>query len=144
VTEFALSNEEERVNNLVAEVRVLERTFNDLSSRQNLLERILIETRSSLDTIKGLSSSTTEEVLIPVGGGILLRANPPKTEKVLLNIGANVVVEKKREDASKFLETRADELEQDVVAIASQRNQIAQRLESDRRALQSLLSRQGP
>jgi len=138
-----LSKEEERVNNLVAEVRVLESTYNDLSSRQSLLERILIESRSSLETIKGLSSSSAEEVLVPVGGGILLRASPPKTDKVLLNIGANVVVEKTRDDATKFMEARATDLEQDISAIASQRNQIAQRLDSDQRALQSLLSRQG-
>jgi prefoldin alpha subunit len=138
-----LSKDEERVNNLVAEVRMLESTYNDLSSRQSLLERILIETRSSLDTIKGLSASTSDEVLVPVGGGILLRASPPKTDKVLLNIGANVVVERTKDTATKFLDTRAGDLEENITAIASQRNQIAQRLESDQRALQSLLNRQG-
>ncbi len=138
-----MSKDEERVNNLIAEVRMLESTYNDLSSRQSLLERILIETRSSLDTIKGLSASTSEEVLVPVGGGILLRASPPKTDKVLLNIGANVVVEKTKDVATKFLDARAGDLEQDITAVASQRNQIAQRLESDQRALQSLLNRQG-
>jgi prefoldin alpha subunit len=114
-----------------------------LSSRQSLLERVLIETRSSLDTIKGLSASTSEEVLVPVGGGILLRASPPKTDKVLLNIGANVVVERTKDVATKFMDARAGDLEENITAIASQRNQIAQRLESDQRALQSLLSRQG-
>jgi len=138
-----LSKEEEKINNLVTEVRVLESTYNELSSRQNLLERILIESRTSLDTMKGLSSSTSDEALIPVGGGILLRASPPRTDKVLLNIGANVVVERTRDDATKFMEARAGELEEDIVAVASQRNQIAQRLDSDRRALQSMLSRQG-
>ncbi|MGD0636676.1 MAG: prefoldin subunit alpha [Nitrososphaerales archaeon] len=138
-----MSKDEERVNNLVAEVRMLESTYNDLSSRQSLLERILIETRSSLDTIKGLSASTSDEVLVPVGGGILLRASPPKTDKVLLNIGANVVVERTKDTATKFLDTRAGDLEENITAIASQRNQIAQRLESDQRALQSLLNRQG-
>jgi prefoldin alpha subunit len=138
-----LSKEEEKINNLVTEVRVLESTYNELSSRQNLLERILIESRTSLDTMKGLSSSTSDEALIPVGGGILLRASPPRTDKVLLNIGANVVVERTRDDATKFMEARASELEEDIVAVASQRNQIAQRLDSDRRALQSMLSRQG-
>ena len=138
-----MSKEEEKVNNLVTEVRVLESTYNELSSRQNLLERILIESRTSLETMKGLSASTSEEALIPVGGGILLRSSPPRTDKVLLNIGANVVVERTREDATKFMEVRAGELEEDIVAIASQRNQIAQRLDSDRRALQSMLSRQG-
>jgi len=138
-----LSKDEERVNNLIAEVRMLESTYNDLSSRQSLLERILIETRSSLDTIKGLSASSSEEVLVPVGGGILLRASPPKTDKVLLNIGANVVVERTKDVATKFMDARAGDLEENITAIASQRNQIAQRLESDQRALQSLLNRQG-
>ncbi len=138
-----MSKDEERVNNLIAEVRMLESTYNDLSSRQSLLERVLIETRSSLDTIKGLSASTSEEVLVPVGGGILLRASPPKTDKVLLNIGANVVVERTKDVATKFMDARAGDLEENITAIASQRNQIAQRLESDQRALQSLLSRQG-
>ena len=138
-----MSNEEERVNNLVGEIRVLESTFEDLSGRQNLLERILIETRSSIDTLAGLASTKAEEVLIPVGGGILIRSVPPKTEKVLLNIGANVVVEKSSEYASKFLEARANELEESVVAIASQRGQIAQRLDSDRRALQTIVNKQG-
>ena len=138
-----MSKQEEKINNLVTEVRVLESTYNELSSRQNLLERILIESRTSLDTMKGLSSSTSDEALIPVGGGILLRASPPRTDKVLLNIGANVVVERTRDDATKFMEARASELEEGIVAVASQRNQIAQRLDSDRRALQSMLSRQG-
>jgi prefoldin alpha subunit len=93
--------------------------------------------------VNGLSASPSEEVLIPVGGGVLLRASPPKTDKVLLNIGANVVLEKTREEAVKFIESRVGELEGDIEAVASQRSQIAQRLDSDRRALQSLLNRQG-
>jgi prefoldin alpha subunit len=138
-----LSKEEEKINNLITEVRVLESTFNELSSRQSLLEGMLVECRSSLDTVKGLGSSSAEEVLIPVGGGVLLRASPPKTDKVLLNIGANVVVEKTRDDATKLVEARVSELEGGIEALASQRGQIAQRLDSDRRALQSLLSKQG-
>ncbi|MDG6926561.1 MAG: prefoldin subunit alpha [Nitrososphaerota archaeon] len=138
-----MSSEEERVNNLVAEIRVLESTFNELSGRQNLLERILIETRSAMETLVGLGSAKTDEVLIPVGGGILVRASPPSVDRVLLNVGANVVVEKSKDYASKFMEARAKEIEESIVSIASQRNQIAQRLDSDRRALQNIVNRQG-
>jgi len=140
---MALSDEEERVNNLVGEIRILESTYNELSGRQNLLERLLIESRSSIDTLTGLSTTKTEEVLLPVGGGILLRATPPNTDRVLLNVGANVLVEKDREYAKTFMEARAKELEESVIALASQRNQIAQRLDSDRRVLQSIVNKQG-
>ena len=138
-----MSSDEERINNLVGEARMLEGALNDLAARQNLLERIMVESRSSVDTIKGLDSTSTEEILIPVGGGVLLRTSPPKVEKILVNIGANVMVEKPRDEAVKIMEERAQQLEEDLVALVNQRNQIADRLDKDRRAIQTLLNRQG-
>jgi len=129
------------MNRLVLETRMLESTFNELSNRQGLLERMLIESRGSLETIKNVASAT-DETLIPVGAGVLLRSSPPKADKVLVGIGANVVVEKTREEAEKILEARAKELEENIITILSQRNQIAQRLESDRRVLQAYIDRQ--
>jgi prefoldin alpha subunit len=137
-----LSSEEERMNRLIMESRMLESTFNELTSRQGMLERMLIETRTSIETIKQVSSSTSDEVLFPVGAGVLLRASPPKADKVLVGIGANVVVEKDKETAEKMLEGRSKDLEEGIVTILSQRNQIAQRLEADRRTLQAFIDRQ--
>jgi len=136
-----LSSEEERMNRLLVESRMLESTFNELTNRQGMLERMLIESRASLDTVK-LIGAATDEVLIPVGAGVLLRASPPKADKVLVGIGASVVVEKTKEEAEKILEGRSKELEENIIAILSQRNQIAQRLEVDRRTLQAFIDRQ--
>jgi prefoldin alpha subunit len=124
------------------EIRVLEGTFNELSARQNLFERALLETRAALDALKGLSESNPDEVFIPVGGGVLLRSSPPNAEDVLLSVGANVVVQRKRVEAVAFLEGRAKEIENSVVSLLTQRNQIAARLEADRQALQAMVSRQ--
>ena len=137
-----MSSEEERMNRLLVESRMLENTFNELTNRQGMLERMLIETRASLDTIKQIGWTVTEEVLIPVGAGALLRASPPKADKVLMSIGANVVVEKSKEEAEKLLEGRSKDLEENIIAILNQRNQIAQRLEADRRTLQAFIDRQ--
>ncbi len=135
-------SEEERVNSLAVEMRVLEGTFNELSARQNLLERALVEGRSALDAIIGLSESKPEEVLIPIGGGALVKSPPPDIGRVFINVGASVVLEKSKEEAVSFLEARVKEIGNSVVAVLSQRNQIAERLESDRQALQIMLSRQ--
>ena len=136
-----MSSEEERMNRLLVESRMLESTFNELTNRQGMLERMLIESRASLDTVKQIGAAT-DEVLIPVGAGVLLRASPPKADKVLVGIGANVVVEKTKEEAEKILEGRSKELEENIITILSQRNQIAQRLEVDRRTLQAFIDRQ--
>jgi prefoldin alpha subunit len=137
-----LSSEEDKINNLIMESRLLESTFNELTNRQGLLERMLIESRASLDTIREVGAASTEEVLIPVGAGVLIRASPPNVDKVLVGIGANVVMEKSREDAEKMMEARLKELEEGLMTILSQRSQIAQRLEADRRALQTFIDRQ--
>lgn len=136
-----MSSDEEKMNSLIVESRLLEKTYTELTSRQGVLERMLIESRASLETIKEMSSASTDEVLIPVGAGILLRASPPKVDKVLAGIGADIVLEKSREEAEKMLEDRAKELEETIVTVLSQRSQIAQRLELDRRALQALVDR---
>lgn len=133
---------EERLNSLVVEVRVLEGTYNELTSRQNLVERALLESRAALDALKGLSEGPSEEVLMQIGGGVMLRTAPPSTDKVLVNVGANVVLEKPKEETVALLETRSRELETSIMSLIRQRNEIAGRLESDRQLMQSLLAQQ--
>ena len=137
-------SEEDKLNQLLVEFRLLESTFNEFTARQNVLERALIEARSALETLKSLSAEDPADVLMPIGAGVLLRGSPPDAERILVNVGANVVLEKSRDDAAAILDSRIDNLEKSIVSIASQRNQIAQRLESDRRVLQSIASRQAP
>ena len=138
-----MSSDQDRINNLLSEIRVLEGGLEELSARQSFVERVLLDTNRSIDTIKGISSSGSEEALVPVGAGVLLRSVPPNVDMVLVNIGANVVVEKSKDEAIAFMEGRAKELEESLTTLISQRNQVAQRLDSDRRAAQTLLNGQG-
>jgi prefoldin alpha subunit len=130
---------EDSVNALLMEVRILESTYNELTSRQNLLERALLESRAALDSIKGLSDSSPE-VLTQIGAGAMLRSQPPSTDKVLVSVGANVVIEKTKEEAVAMLEERSRDVEKTIVSVLQQRNEIAQRLNSDREILNSVVS----
>jgi prefoldin alpha subunit len=132
---------EETVNALVVEVRVLESTYNELSARQNLLERALLESRAALDSIKGLSGAAPQEVLTQIGGGAMLRSEPPSTDTVLVSVGSNVVIEKSKDEAVAMLEERSRDIEKTIVSIIGQRNEIAQRLNSDRELLNNLVAR---
>jgi prefoldin alpha subunit len=134
--------EEETINALIVEIKVLESTYNELTARQNLLERALMENRAALDTLNGLGDKPTEEVLMQIGGGAMLRSPPPSTDKVLVSVGANIVIEKPKAEATAILEGRSRDAEKTVISIAGQRNELAQRLNSDRQALNSLVSRQ--
>jgi prefoldin alpha subunit len=137
------SNIEDQVNTLAYEVRILESTFNELTSRQNLLERALLENRAAQEALKQLSQQKPEETLIQLGGGTLVRSPPPSIDKVLVNVGSNVVIEKPKDEAVAILEERAKDVEKSIVSLIRQRNEVAQRVDADRQALQSLLTRQG-
>ena len=132
---------EETVNAIAVEIRVLETTYNELTSRQSLLERALLESRAALEAIKGLTGPTPSEILLPIGGGALLRAEPPSADKVLVSVGSNIVVEKPKEEAVAMLEERSRDVEKTIVSLAGQRNEIAQRLNSDRELLNNLVAR---
>jgi prefoldin alpha subunit len=131
---------EETVNALVVEVRVLESTYNELTARQNLLERALLEGRAALESIKGLDGDG-KEVLTQIGGGAMLRSPPPSTDRVLLNVGANIVIEKSKEEAVAMLEERSRDVEKTIVSLAGQRNEIAERLNADRDLLNNLMAK---
>ena len=133
---------EEAVNSLVMEVRILEGTYNELSARQNLLERALLESRAALDAIKGLGEKPSDEVLVQIGGGAMLRSPAPSPDRVLVSIGTGVVIEKPRAEALAILETRVKDIERTVISIANQRNEIAERLNADRSAINSLIGTQ--
>ena len=134
--------EEDTVNALIVEIKVLENTYNEFTVRQNLLERALLEYRAALDTLNGIGDEPPTEVLVQIGGGAILRSQPPSTDRVLVGVGAGVVIEKPKAEAIILLEDRSREAEKTVTSIASQRNEIAKRLDSDRQALSSLASRQ--
>ena len=134
--------EEETINALVVESRVLESTYNELTSRQNLLERALLETRAALDAINGLGDNPSSEILTQIGGGAMLRSPPPATDRVMVSVGAGVVIEKPREEAKALLEGRNRDVEKTILSLANQRNEIAERINSDRQVLNALLSQQ--
>jgi prefoldin alpha subunit len=136
--------EEEAVNALVVEIRVLEGTYNELTSRQNLLERALLESRAAIDAVNGVGDKPPGEVLVQIGGGAMLRSPPPSTESVLVSVGSGIVLEKPKAEAVAILEERVREVEKTIVSVLGQRTQIAERLDADRQALNSVMAAQGP
>ena len=128
------------MNAIVVEIRVLEGTYNELTARQNLLERALLESRAALESIEGLDGKSPE-VLTQIGGGAMLHSPPPSTDTVLINVGANVVIEKPKEEAVAILEERSRDLEKSIVSLVGERNQISDRLNADRDLMNNLVAK---
>lgn len=131
---------EDRVNSLAVEVRILESTFNEFTTRQSMLERALVENRAALEALKELGEQQPGEVLLQIGGGALVKSAPPSVDRVLVNVGSSVIIEKSRDEAMALLEDRAKQEERTIMTLMGQRNEIAQRLETDKQVLQNLIA----
>lgn len=126
------------------EVETLKQYLNEFSqqieahSRQlEMFEQRRIETLTAAETLKNLSDENGNTVLLPLGGGASIRVNVADTDKVLLNIGSDVIVERTGGDTIAFLNDRVREIEamQKKIAatieqIQKQAQEVAMRIET--------------
>ena len=88
----------------ILEIRLLENQIVQLEQQIGLLNQQVIElqsTQADLDTIQGVKE---QEALVPLGKDIFIRSKLEPANKVLINIGAKVVIKKDIAGAKKILE----------------------------------------
>jgi prefoldin alpha subunit len=106
-------------------------------SQLEMLENGRMEAFAAIETLQAMLSADDGIVLLQIGGGASVRAKVLEPDKILLSIGAEVVVERSNKDAAEFLKERIIEMEASQKNVAetldrlrSQMNEINKRLES--------------
>jgi prefoldin alpha subunit len=126
------------------EVQMLQMYLNEygqqmeiLSQQLNLIEQQRLESLAAVETIQMLEESGDGEVLLPIGGGAVVRAKVLDPGHVMVNIGADVVVEHTSSDAVEYLQDRNTELDAlgkkvagSIEQVRGQVNEISRRLEA--------------
>jgi prefoldin alpha subunit len=128
---------EHSVNEMIQESKLLESYYNDIISKESLLHRLLEESHSSSEAIKSLSLESDTPSLVPIGIGIYVKSIIHPIEKVLVNVGGGVVIEKKKDDAVNFIEHRIKEFETAAKQLSSQKQQISYRMTEIQNAVNS-------
>jgi len=102
-----------------------------------MLENGRMEALAAIETLEAMLSAEDGVVLLQIGGGASVRAKVLEPDKILLSIGAEVVVERPNKEAVEFLKERIMEMEASQKKVAetldrlrSQMNEINRRLES--------------
>lgn len=131
---------EHSINEMIQESKLLESYYNDVISKESLLHRLLEESHNSSEAIKNLSLDSDTSSLVPLGIGIYVKSTIYPIEKVLVNVGAGVVIEKKKDDAVNFIEQRIKEFETAAKQLLSQKQQISYRISEIQNAVNSYVS----
>ena len=122
---------EHSVNEMIQESKLLESYYNDIISKESLLHRLLEESHNSFEAIKNLSLDSDTASLVPFGIGVYVKSIIYPIEKVLVNVGGGVVIEKKKDDAVNFIEQRIKEFETASKQLSSQKQQISYRTDGN-------------
>ena len=106
------------------------------SQQLAFLEDGRMEAIAAIETLQSLSASPENTVLLQIGSGVSVRAKVPEPDRILVNIGAEVVVEKQNAAAQDYLKDRVTEMEASAKKVAetlerirSQVNEIAKRID---------------
>jgi len=102
----------------------------------SLLEEGRMEAIAAIEALEGAAAAPDSIVLLQIGGGASVRARILDPDRVLLNIGAEVIVERSNTAAQDYLKDRITEMEASARKVAEtldrlrgQMNDIARRIE---------------
>ena len=130
---------EEQAQQLLQQMQMLESYFADLSQREATLLNVLRDATSAIESIQSLKQKQTSDTLVPIGMATYVKTKISSDDKIVLNIGAGVVIEKDAETAMNYLEARIKEIEIALQDTAAKKQDAAARLEQGKGQMNQLM-----
>ena len=120
---------EEHTQQLLYQIQMFESYFAELSQRENSLLNVFKDATSAIESINGIGKKSESDTLIPIGMGTFIKTKISSGEKIVLNVGAGVAIEKDKDSAINFLESRIKEIEVALQDTATKKQDVASKLE---------------
>jgi len=135
------SDVENRINELANAIQVLENYYESIISRIYLIGQAIEETKAAQAAIETLPEGKEAEIVVPLGGDVLLKTKADSSSKIMLKVGGGVLMVKKKDDALNFLKERIGELEKALSSAQQDKKTVEDKLEEARYELNELLKR---
>ncbi|NND87456.1 MAG: prefoldin subunit alpha [Nitrosopumilus sp.] len=130
---------EEQAEQLMQQMQMLETYFSDLSQREATFHSVLREATAAIESIQSLSKQTESDTLIPIGMGTYIPTKVSSSNKIVLNIGAGVAVEKDFPSTINYLEARIKEIEIALQDTSAKKQDAAARLEQGKAQINQMM-----
>jgi prefoldin alpha subunit len=135
---------EEQAQQFLYQMQVLESYAASLDQKEGAIMTFLREAMASIDSIKGISQNPQADSLVPVGLGTYIKAKMSEDSKVLVEVGAGIVIEKDHDSAINYLESRIKELQMALNNTMAQKHEALMRLEQLKQQMNNLLQTANP
>ena len=131
---------EEQAQQLLYQMQMMEGYLSELSQKETTIVSVISEASSAIHSLKTIDNKTDNETLTPVGLGTFIKTKVVPNEKLILNIGAGIAIEKDKDSAINFLELRLKEMQVALQETSNQKQQISASLEQGKQQMEQMLS----
>ena len=122
----------------IVEFQILDTNLKMLQERAGMLNQKLEDLQRTKIAIEDLKSTKPSKALIPLGSGNFVHGSIDNCDEIIVGVGSDVVVKKKREKALEFLDSRIKDLENDLNTVLKQSSMFVARLENVQQEIESL------
>ena len=131
---------EEKTQQLLYQMQMLEGYFSELIQKEQAIISVFREASSAVVSLKAIDNKTDSETLVPLGLGTFVKTKLIPNQKLILNVGAGVAIEKDQNYAINFLESRLKEMQVALQEIGGQKQQVSASLEQGKQQMNQLLA----
>ena len=105
----------EELDRISGELQLQQARGEAIKQQMQQMQNAIIDNASAIEAVQSLGKAKGD-VLVPIGGGAFLSCPKPDTSRVVINIGAGVMVSRKPEDAARLLEDRQKKITEAMTA----------------------------
>jgi len=120
---------EEEINRDIYLLQRYQEQMEEIYGELDFLDRLIQEYRRSMDTMQEMVDASSQEVLIPIGGNAFAYGEIKNVDKVLVNVGSGILIEKPINAAIETLNKRMDELKRSQEKLISTIEEIRQKMD---------------
>ena len=131
---------EEQTQQLLYQMQMLEGYFSELIQKEQAIISVFREASSAVVSLKAIDNKTDSETLVPLGLGTFVKTKLIPNQKLILNVGAGIAIEKDQNYAINFLESRLKEFQVALQDIDGQKQQVSASLEQGKQQMNQLMT----
>jgi len=131
---------EEQTQQLLYQMQMLEGYFSELMQKEQAIISVIREASSAVVSLKAIDNKTDSETLVPMGLGTFVKTKLIPNQKLILNVGAGIAIEKDQNYAINFLESRLKEFQVALQDIDGQKQQVSASLEQGKQQMNQLMT----
>lgn len=129
----------ERLKESYMEYQLLMQQLQQLQQNTSALEKHIVDLRNLNENLASLNQSEVDtETLMPLGSGIFVKGSLRDNNKVLMNVGSNVCIEKGIDEAKETVSKQLEEVTNVIIQLQHEIQSTTTRLSQLQKELQNI------